>query len=420
MTFVHLDQVLAEVAPLGRLFSTAGFRLFLVGGIVRDQLLDVPLDGSSDIDLTTNALPADIKRIVAPIADDLWTQGEKFGTIGLRVGGRDIEITTHRAESYTSDSRKPIVSFGDNIDVDLSRRDFTVNAMAIELPDGDLVDPFNGAPDLETLVLRTPLSAEISFTDDPLRMLRAARFATKYELQIDPTVHQAARELHQRIRIVAIERIGVELKRLLGLANAAVGLNFLADVGLMAEVLSYGEPPRISQVTQRLAAGIEAAMRIDPDWRARLGAIGVAVFDDADGVQAMCDRLRLSREDQRAITRAARSALTLFDVDVTKPPQVRRWIHSCLDQDAAVMLARGLRADRDTVEQFEAARDALMATEAGPTLLGGDEVMAALDVGPGPVIGKAQTQLLEQYFELGPVSAGDQARHLRSWWATQQ
>jgi poly(A) polymerase len=138
VTFAHLDDVLDEVKPLSHLFDQAGYRLFLVGGAVRDQWLDEPLDASSDIDLTTNALPAEIKRIVAPFADDLWTQGEKFGTIGLRSAGRDFEITTHRAESYSSDSRKPTVSFGDDIGVDLSRRDFTVNAMAIELPDGVL------------------------------------------------------------------------------------------------------------------------------------------------------------------------------------------------------------------------------------------------------------------------------------------
>ncbi|MDG1086873.1 MAG: CCA tRNA nucleotidyltransferase, partial [Acidimicrobiales bacterium] len=142
MTFTYLDDVLNEVEELSRLFADAGYRLFLVGGIVRDQWLDEPLIASSDIDLTTDALPAEIKRIVAPFAEDLWTQGEKFGTIGLRSSGRDFEITTHRAETYTSDSRKPIVSFGDIIDVDLSRRDFTVNAMAIELPGGDLVDPY--------------------------------------------------------------------------------------------------------------------------------------------------------------------------------------------------------------------------------------------------------------------------------------
>jgi len=420
MTFAHLDRVLAEVAPLGRLFSDAGFRLFLVGGIVRDQLLDVPLDGSSDIDLTTDARPVDIKRIVGPLADDLWTQGEKFGTIGLRMDGRDIEITTHRAESYTPDSRKPSVSFGDEIDVDLSRRDFTVNAMAIELPDGELVDPFGGAVDLEARLLRTPLSAEVSFTDDPLRMLRAARFATKFGLDIDPTVRAAGIALHERIRIVAIERIGVELKRLLGLSEAAIGLRFLQDTGLLAEVLSYGEPERIQPVTDRLESAIEAVARLEPDWHARLGAIGVQVFDDAEGVQAMCDRLRLSREHQRAITRAARSALAIFDADPSESPQIRRWNEACIDVEAAVALARGLREDAGVVDLFVDARRALVQAEEPPVLLDGDQVMEALGVGPGPVIGQAHKELLEQYFTHGPLSADAQTDLLRTWWASQQ
>ncbi|MEY3267120.1 MAG: hypothetical protein RJA15_1566, partial [Actinomycetota bacterium] len=174
--------ILEEMEPLAARFREAGHRLFLVGGTVRDLLLgasDAEIDFSQiDFDATTTATPDQIKAIVAPIADALWTQGERFGTIGLKIGNRPYEITTHRAEAYSPDSRKPDVQFATDIETDLSRRDFTINAMALELTSDTptLVDPFGGAADLMTRTLRTPLSPEESFSDDPLRMLRAARF----------------------------------------------------------------------------------------------------------------------------------------------------------------------------------------------------------------------------------------------------
>jgi len=426
MTFSRLGEVLAEVEPLGTLFSDAGYRLFLVGGIVRDQMLDKPLDAASDIDLTTNALPAQIKKIVAPFADDLWTQGEKFGTIGLRAGGRDYEITTHRAESYTSDSRKPEVSFGDDIEVDLSRRDFTVNAMAIELPDGDLVDPNGGANDLEAGVLRTPLSAEISFTDDPLRMLRAARFATKYSLTPAPDLTKAAVEFHERLRIVAIERIGVELRRLLELDSALTGLEFLRDTGLLAEVLAYGDQSLVSTVESRLDRAVQLADSTPADWQLRLAAIGLAVFDDRDGVQAMCRRLRLSRDDERAVSGIARSVLGVIDADDLSAPTIRRWIVSNSRRDphrldiAPVALAYQLQGTGET-GPFMDALEALTASEDvdDVTFLDGGAVMDLLGIAPGPAIGQAHAFLQERYFEQGPLDEAEQRDLLRSWWADQ-
>lgn len=422
MTFTHLDDVLAEVRPLGELFAQAGYRLFLVGGIVRDQWLDEPLDGSSDIDLTTNALPTEIKRIVGPFAVDLWTQGEKFGTIGLRAGGRDYEITTHRAESYSSDSRKPVVSFGDEIDVDLSRRDFTVNAMAIELPDGELVDPYGGASDLPAKLLRTPLSADVSFTDDPLRMLRAARFATKYSLVPDDELITSATRLHERIRIVAIERIGVELRRLLGLDAAKVGLRFLADTGLLAEVLSYGEPGRIAAVQPRLASAIDTADQLQPDWHIRLAGIGACIFDTADGVLAMCERLRMSNENERRIVRLARSALQAVEATDTADETIRRWIDACHDQPASIELATVLADDPTRVADFARAVQELTVREGDAAMdyLDGGAIMSLLDVSPGPVIGKAQKYLRDQYFAVGPLTAAQQEVVLTSWWADQR
>lgn len=419
MTFTHLDAVLDEVGELGRLFVDAGYRIFLVGGIVRDQWLDEPLDASSDIDLTTNALPAEIKRIVAPFAEDLWTQGERFGTIGLRALGRDYEITTHRAETYTSDSRKPVVSFGDIIDVDLSRRDFTVNAMAIELPDGALVDPHGGAQDLPAKLLRTPLSADVSFTDDPLRMLRAARFATKFALVPDQELIDSATRLHERLRIVAIERIGVELRRLLSLQAAHVGLRFLAHTGLLAEVLSYGEPELIDTINPALDSAIGAADRLPADWHQRLAAMGITVFRTVDGVQAMCDRLRLSRDDERRIVRLSRSAIEIVQATTADDERIRRWVDRCEDRASALSLAAVLADAPDRVEAFDDAVTDLLTREdpAMATFLDGATIMALLEITPGPAIGQAQKFLKDCYFAHGPLSAEDQQARLVSWWA---
>lgn len=182
-----MQPVLDQVRPLAEAFTAADRPLYLVGGVVRDLLLGRDRPAGADIDLCTPALPAEIKQIVSPLAEAVWTQGERFGTIGLRHRGQDYEITTFRSEAYEPDSRKPEVAFGDTIEVDLSRRDFTVNAMALALPEPVLVDPHNGAADLAAGVLRTPLAAEVSFTDDPLRMLRAARFIAGYGLEATST-----------------------------------------------------------------------------------------------------------------------------------------------------------------------------------------------------------------------------------------
>ncbi len=172
----RFQPLVRATADLARRFDEAGHRLYAVGGPVRDAFAGEPASESQDVDLTTDARPDEVERLVKGWADAVWLQGKRFGTVGLSKDGKVFEITTHRAEVYVPDSRKPEVSFGDSIEVDLSRRDFTVNAMALRLPDLELVDPFDGLADLAAHRLRTPLSPEQSFADDPLRMLRAARF----------------------------------------------------------------------------------------------------------------------------------------------------------------------------------------------------------------------------------------------------
>jgi poly(A) polymerase len=227
--------VLEEMAPLAQRFREAGHRLYLVGGTVRDLLMgdaaSVIDPASMDFDATTTARPEEIKRIVSDIADALWTQGERFGTIGLKIGERVYEITTHRAEAYSPDSRKPEVVFADDIEKDLSRRDFTINALALEITSDSptLVDPFGGAADLMTRTLRTPLSPEESFADDPLRMLRAARFISQLGVTPDPAITAAVTAMADRLSIVSAERIRIEFDKLMTTDSPSAGLWFLVD-----------------------------------------------------------------------------------------------------------------------------------------------------------------------------------------------
>lgn len=245
--------ILAEMEPLAARFRAAGHRLYLVGGTVRDLLMatgDGPIDPSAmDFDATTTARPDEIKKIVADIADALWTQGERFGTIGLKIGERVYEITTHRAEAYSPDSRKPEVSYADDIHMDLSRRDFTINAMALELTSDapTLVDPFGGAADLLTRNLRTPLSAEESFSDDPLRMLRAARFVSQLEVTPDPSIITAVTAMADRMSIVSAERVRVEFDKLMTTKRPSFGLWFLIDTGLVDHFLPELKLMRLEQ-----------------------------------------------------------------------------------------------------------------------------------------------------------------------------
>ncbi len=239
----QLGRVLQETSALAELFSFRQKRLYLVGGAVRNLVLRGPsfsgtlvsstgaaggADSEDDYDFTTDALPEEVKQIVKPVAQHMWTQGERFGTIGCRIARRNYEITTHRKEAYDPVSRKPAVVFGEDIGIDLSRRDFTINAMALKLPEGSLIDPFDGVEALRQRLLKTPLSAEESFRDDPLRMLRAARFVAQFDLTASNEVVAAMSDMRQRLEIVSVERICAELMRLLTLAAPATGFKLLA------------------------------------------------------------------------------------------------------------------------------------------------------------------------------------------------
>ncbi|HYT37963.1 MAG TPA: CCA tRNA nucleotidyltransferase, partial [Acidimicrobiia bacterium] len=246
----RLRPLLAPESPLqdlARRFSAAGYRLHLVGGTVRDALLGVT-KSDSDYDLTTDARPDAVLELVRGWADHVWLQGQAYGTIGGAKGSFRVEITTFRAEVYRPDSRKPSVTFSDSLETDLSRRDFTVNAMAISLPEPKLADPYGGLDDL--LVhkrLRTPLDPEVSFLDDPLRMMRAARFMAGLGLEPDPALVAAATDLAGRLEVVSAERIRDELTKLLLVDDPSAGLWFLAETGLADEFLPELNRMRLEQ-----------------------------------------------------------------------------------------------------------------------------------------------------------------------------
>ena len=238
----RLNELARLSAPLARAFDDAGFSLYAVGGSVRDCILDIARRDDFEIDFTTNARPDDIARLMEPLCSGLWEQGRAFGTIGglLKDSGIKAEITTFRSEAYVDHSRKPAVEWGDSLQSDLSRRDFTINALALDVialnnntPEVQtLFDFFNGFNDLHDRVLRAPIDPEILFSDDPLRMLRAARFASRFNLQIDPSIEAAATKMSEKIKIVSAERIRNEIDLLLLTEQPSVGLDFIVRTGL--------------------------------------------------------------------------------------------------------------------------------------------------------------------------------------------
>lgn len=399
--------VLRDVEGLGNAFANAGFDLYLVGGIVRDLHLGASLE-SLDFDLTTDARPVDIKRLVGPLATAVWNQGEKFGTIGCEIGGRPIEITTHRAESYTGSSRKPEVAFGDDIEVDLSRRDFTVNAMAIRLPTGELIDPFDGLGALKRKALVTPIEPEVSFSDDPLRILRAARFIARYDLTVDPAVMSAANALIGRMSIVSSERIRDELDKLLSAPEPSAGLAFLVEVGAWPFVTEAIDSSLLGEIASELdAAPVDVPLR---------RAVLFSHCRAGDRADAM-SKLRYSNDDSRQL----RLLLAGFDMVQSigqrfEPSTLRRLI-ARIGLDNLEPLQELLRIrevdDRGLAEMVvELAKDEDLGNLV--PVLTGEQVMELLDLEPGPEVGAAIGVLQERRFEEGPLDADGEAAYLKT------
>jgi poly(A) polymerase len=443
---------------LAERFINAGHRLYLVGGSVRDAFLEhdpAAEAGEQDLDLTTDARPTQIEAIVRGWADAVWTQGKRFGTIGCRARGRTYEITTHRAEAYRPDSRKPDVTFGDDVETDLSRRDFTVNAMALELPSLELVDPYHGMADLAAHRLRTPLDPDVSFADDPLRMLRAARFAAAYDLAPEPALVAAVRSGHHRMAIVSAERIRDELDKIMVLPVPSTALQFVLGTGLADEFLPELPALRLAQDPVHrhkdvLAHTLAVVDKTSPDRLLRLAALfhdvgkpktrkiepGVGVtFHNHDLVGARLTRrrmeaLRYPKEEVDVVARLVELHLRFHTYALGWTDKaVRRYVRDagpllerlneltrsdCTTRNAARAKALGRRMDRleerITVLRAQEELDAIRPD------LNGTQVMARLGLSPGRTVGDALRFLLELRLDEGPLGEEEAGRRLDSWW----
>jgi poly(A) polymerase len=449
--------LVADTAELAERFTKANFRLYLVGGSVRDTLAPRPgasVEDPFDLDFTTDARPDDIEKILSGWADDVWTQGKRFGTIGAHAKGRTYEITTHRGEVYTPESRKPEVTFGDTIEVDLSRRDFTVNAMALSFPDLTLIDPFDGLGDLTSKRLRTPLDPNISFADDPLRMLRAARFLAGYELVPDDALRQAVKEGHGRLQIVSAERIRDELDKIMVLPVPSLALWFAVETGLATEFLPELPGLRLEQDPIHrhkdvLTHTMAVVDKTSPDRLLRIAALlhdvgkprtraigenGVS-FHHHEVVGARMAKKRLSElryptEEIEIIVRLVELHLRFHTYQMGWTDKaVRRYV-----RDAGPLLGRlneltrcdcttrnenKARALARRMDELEERIVELREKEELDSLrpdLNGTQVMALLGVGPSRAVGNALDFLMELRLEEGPLGEEEASRRLLEWW----
>ena len=454
-----------EVAvDLGRVFAAAGHELALVGGPVRDALLGREV---ADLDVTTDATPERVLEIVAGWADAVWDVGIAFGTVGVRKGPHTLEITTYRAEAYDRGSRKPDVSYGTSLADDLVRRDFTVNAMAVRLPSLEFVDLYDGLDDLRAGVLRTPGTPEDSFSDDPLRMMRAARFASSLGFAVAPEVVAAMTAMCGRLAIVSAERVRDELVKLVLGDHPRAGLALMVDTGLAVLVLpelpalalEVDEHHRHKDVYEHTLIVLERAMALEsthqpvtgPDFVLRFAALmhdvgkprtrrfeddGRVSFHHHEMVGARMTRkrmqtLRFSNEDTDAVSRLVELHLRFHgygDGEWTDSA-VRRYVRDA--GDLLPRLHKLTRADCTTRNRRKADRLARTYDELEERIarlseeeelgslrpdLDGDQIMAILGIPPGREVGEAYRFLLELRLDEGPLGEDVATAALLRWW----
>ena len=462
----RFEPVLAELRPLGAMFSSASFRLYLVGGMVRDLLLDRATD-QLDFDLTTDATPPQIKELLSGWADAVWTAGERFGTISCQKNGRTYEITSHRAEAYSPDSRKPEVQFSLDINTDLSRRDFTVNAMALEVTAEQpvLVDPYGGATDLIARVLRTPLSPTESFSDDPLRMMRAARFISTLKLEPVAELVEAVKSMHDRLKIVSPERIRNELDRLMVTEFPSLGLWFLVDTGLAAHFFPELPAMKLEQdpihrhkdvLTHTFAVVENVQPNAAPNFDFRITRLAALFHDigkpktrsfkdgkgvtfhhhEVVGARMSRDRLkalRYSSEDVHAITELVALHLRFHTYQMGwTDAAVRRYVRDagkylaelnvltrcdCTTRNEKKALTLAKRMDELEARIEELAKEEEIA--AMRPELDGAAVMEYLHLRPGREVGAALEFLMEVRLEEGLLGDDEIKLRLNQWWARQ-
>lgn len=482
----RLQPLVEATTELSERFQNAGHTLYLVGGSVRDAIVgeagrtdadrigsgrtrsgDAGSDGAEgpesagpatpggpDLDFTTDARPDAIERLLTGWADAIWTQGKRFGTIGCRRGGQAYEITTHRAEAYRPDSRRPDVVFGDEVEADLSRRDFTINAMALRLPDLELIDPFGGLADLSARRLRTPLDPDASFGDDPLRMLRAARFIAKLDLEPVPELVEAVRAGRGRLAIVSAERIRDELDKIMLVTVPSVALWFVVRTGLAEEflpelpALALEQDP-IHRHKDVLAHTLAVVDKTGPDRLLRLAALfhdvgkpktrafveGGVTFHHHEVVGARMTRqrmqaLRYPSDEVDLVTELVNLHLRFHTYRLGWTDRaVRRYVRDAgplLDHlneltrcDCTTRNPNKARALGRRMDELEARIAELRQREELDAIrpdLDGNQVMAELDLPPGRDVGRALAFLLELRMEEGPLGEDEARKRLVAWW----
>lgn len=463
-----ITELPGVIEQLGELFEAAGFELSLVGGPVRDLFLGRV---SPDLDLTTNARPDDIIAVTRRWCDTYWEMGREFGTIGMRKDGFQIEVTTYRSEAYDPESRKPVVVFGERLEDDLYRRDFTMNAMALRLPQMELVDPYGGVRDLHEGIVRTPGAPSSSFSDDPLRMMRAARFASQLGVTVAPEVFEAMKDMAGRIEIISAERVRDELVKLINGKTPADGVDLLVESGLADYVLpeiaalrlEIDEHHRHKDVYQHSLTVLRQACDLEtgpdgavpgPDFVLRFAALmhdvgkpatrrfegtGAVSFlhHDVVGAKLTAKRMKALRFDNdtiKAVARLVELHMRFYGYGDAgwSDSAVRRYV-----TDAGPLLQRLHRLTRSDVttrnrrkaerlafayDDLEARIEKLAEQEELASIrpdLDGSRIMELLGIRPGPVVGRAYRFLLEERMENGPGTPEEAEAKLREWWQQQ-
>jgi poly(A) polymerase len=470
----RLAPVLPLLTELGSRFVDAGHEISLVGGPVRDAFLGRV---SPDLDLTTSARPGQTEAILAGWADASWDVGRAFGTIGARKGNHVIEVTTYRADAYDRVSRKPLVAFGDNLLDDLARRDFAVNAMAMSLPSLEFVDPHGGLADLEARILRTPGAPEVSFGDDPLRMMRAARFVSQLGFIATPEVVAAMTAMASSLEIVSAERVRDEFVKLIMGSRPRQGLALFVETGLAAHVLpelpalklEVDEHHRHKDVYEHSLIVLEQAIALEgpadgpvssvpgPDLVLRLAALlhdigkpATRRFEDGDGASGVSfhhhevvgakmaarrmKAMRFDKDKIKAVSRLVELHLRFhgYGGGEWTDSAVRRYVtdagpllprlHRLTRSDCTTRNVRKARTLSRTYDDLETRIDRLLEQEQLDAVrpeLDGNQIAEILGIPPGPVLGRAYKHLLAVRMDQGPIGREAAADALRAWWAQQ-
>ena len=464
-------STLTKQAPastaLAKAFKEAGFKLALVGGPVRDAILGRL---GNDLDFTTNAHPKECEKILNRWADSVWNVGAAFGTIAGKKDEITVEITTYRSESYSADSRKPNVEFGENIEGDLSRRDFTINAMALELTTDEptFIDLFGGVSDLQNKVIKTPGKPEDSFSDDPLRMMRAARFMSQLNFEVDPAVVAAMKSMAKRLEIISSERIRDEfIKTIMG-QQPKLGITLLVETGLadifLPEVpqlkLEIDEHHHHKDVYEHSLTVLEQAIRLEdrlgganltlrlaallhdigkPKTRQLIAGGGVSFHHHEVVGSRMCkERMRKLRFDNHIINDVSQLVFLHlrfhgYGSGEWTDSAVRRYVrdagelltHLHLLTRADCTTRNQKKADllAKTYDELEDRISVLMEQEELNKIrpdLSGEQIMEILKIKPSPMVGKAYDFLLELRLEHGPLGEEKAKELLINWWQQQK